>query len=364
MNDYQRTMKLSLIKNAIVFCIVTVLLNISCHKKVTNRGEKYGGTLHVNATDIPNILFPGRVLKFSEQLIINQVYIGLIKYNASNLNIEASLAKRWRIERNESLYTFYLNNNALFHNDECFGNDFTRPITAYDVKYSIEKIALYHTKSKHKVSSQFKNIVGSEVLFNDSIQTDSINIPGIEVLNDTTIKFNLKEADPLFLHFLAGSNALVFAKEAFNTYGFKSTVGSGPFLFKYPEIKGQTVNLIANPNYFAKNKQQQQIPFIDTVKVSFITSSKKEISMFEQNQLDMIVGISGNYVIDFLDKHIEKFQSNPPYYIMKQSVNTENKTMYNFMRSNVQNVYFNTIGYFDFAEAYFKDPEIQEIKLN
>lgn len=340
------------------------LILCSCNtNKHSNRGEKYGGTLHINATDVPDIIFPGRVLKSSEQLIINQVYTGLVKYNNENLNIESSLAKQWRVERNKSLFTFYLHNNAYFHADACFGEQLTRKINAYDVKYSIEKIALYHTISKHSISSQLRNIEGSEALLNDKISTDSINITGIEVLNDTTIIFRLKESDELFLHFLAGSNSLVFAKEAFQKYGFKNTVGSGAYTFTYPNIKGETMTLIANTNYFGKNKQQQQLPFIDTIKVSFITSAKRELNMFEQENLDLVTGVSGNYVIEFLDRHINDFQSNPPYYLMKQTTNAENKTLYNFVRSNVQNIHFNALSYFDFSEVYFEEPVAREISL-
>lgn len=341
-------------------CLIFFSCNTANEDK---RGEKYGGTLRVNATDVPDIIFPGRVLKSSEQLIINQVYIGLVKYNAENLKIESSLAKTWRVERNKSLYTFYLHNNAYFHEDACFGDKKIKKITANDVKYSIEKIALHHAINEHAIASQLKNIEGSEILLNEKIAADSINIKGIEVLNDTTIIFKLKETDELFLHYLAGTNTLIFAKEAFQKYGFKNTIGSGAFTFNYPHIKGETMNLIANSKFFLKNQQQQQLPFIDTIKISFITSAKRELNMFEQEKLDLVTGVSGNYVIDFLDRHIDDFQSNPPYYFMKQTVNTENKTLYNFVRSNVQNIQFNSLGYFDFSQIYFKEPIAQEISL-
>lgn len=351
-------------KYSLLLILSASLLFCSCNSGNTNnRSEKYGGTLRINITDVPDIIFPGRVLKSSEQLIVNQVYTGLVKYNAENLQIVSSLAKKWRIERNNSLYTFYLHNNAYFHTDACFGEKETKQITAYDVKYSIEKIALYHIIKNHSISTQLKNIEGSEALLNDKISTDSILINGIEVLNDTTIVFKLKKADELFLHFLAGTNSLIFAKEAFQKYGFKNTVGSGAYTYEYPNIKGEAMSLSTNPNYFAKNQQQQKLPFIDTIKVSFITSAKRELNMFEQEQLDLVTGVSGNYVIDFLDRHINEFQSNPPYYLMKQTTNTENKTLYNFVRSNVQNLHFNSLGYFDFSDVYFEEPVAREISL-
>jgi ABC-type transport system substrate-binding protein len=346
-----------------LFMLLIGLLSCST-KKEPQRGEKYGGTFRINASDVPDIIFPGQVLKSSEQLIINQVYVGLLKYNPRNIVIEPSLANNWRVERNQTLYTFYLNNTAYFHEDACFSEHKTRKIVASDVKYSIEQIARFHVLNQHSISSQLKNIQGSEAILDLVMQTDSSHISGIEVINDTTLVFQLKEPDELFQHFLASTNSLVFAHEAFDTYGYKNTVGSGAFTFSYPEIKGHAMILVSNPNFFRKNHQNQQLPFIDTLIVSFITSPPKELYLFEQNNLDLVVSINSEYVIDFLDKHIDKFQSNPPYYIMKQITDSKNNINYNFIRANIQNIDINSIGYFDFSEIYFKEPLSQQIKVN
>lgn len=347
----------------ILFMLLVGLSSCTLNKEA-KRSEKYGGTFRINASDVPDIIFPGQVLKSSEQLIINQVFVGLLKYNPRNIVIEPSLANNWRVERNQTLYTFYLNNNAYFHEDDCFVENGTRKIVASDVKYSIEQIARFHALSLHEISSQLINIQGSEAILETAFQTDSSHISGIEVINDTTLVFQLKEPDELFQHFLASTNGLVFAHEAFEAYGFKNTVGSGAYTFSYPEIKGHAMVLVANPHFFRKNQQNQQLPFIDTLIVSFITSPPKELYLFEQNNLDMVVSINSQYVVDFLDKHIDQFQSNPPYYIMKQITDSKKNISYNFVRANVQNIEINSIGYFDLTEIYFKEPLSQEIKVN
>jgi len=328
------------------------------------RDPKYGGTFRINASDVPDIIFPGQVLKLSEQLIINQVYVGLLKYNPRTVEIESSLAKKWSVEENKTLYTFYINNNAYFQNDKCFGKEKTRKIVASDIKYSMEQIARFHVLSQHEISSQLENIDGSEAILDMAFQTDSSHISGIKIINDTTIAFQLKKSDPLFLHYLASTNTLIFPHEAFEAYGFRSTVGSGAYTYSYPEIKGHAMVLVANRNFFRKNKQNQQLPFVDTLRISFITSPPKELQLFEMNELDMVIGVSGDYVVDFLDKNIPRFQSNPPYYIMKQTLDSEKNMKYNFFRANVQNIEINSVGYFDFAEVYFKEPIENEINVN
>jgi len=354
-------------KTIFLFSLLSILLigfNGCSNGQKQKRNEKYGGTFRINANDVPEIIFPGQVLKSSEQLIINQVFVGLLKYNPRTIEIEACLAEKWRVERNQTLYTFYLNNNAYFHKDNCFKDKLSRKIKAQDVKYSIEQITRYHAISKHEISSQIRNIIGSEKILDSGFKTDSSHISGIEVINDTTLVFQLREPDALFLHFLASTNSLVFSRDAFEAYGFKNTVGSGAFTFSYPSIKGHGMILVSNPDFFRKNRQGLQLPFIDTLVVSFITSPPKELFLFERDNLDLVIGISGDYVIDFLDRHIDKFQSNPPYYIMKQTTDVEKNIKYNFVRSNVKNIEINSVGYFDFTEIYFQNPQKQEISVN
>jgi ABC-type transport system substrate-binding protein len=123
------------------------------------------------------------------------------------------------------------------------------------------------------------------------------------------------------------------------------------------------MTLIANPNFFRKNKQNQQLPFVDTIIVSFITSPPKELLLFERGKLDIVTNVDGKYVTGFLDKHIEQFQNNPPYYIMKQTTDANKNLKYSFIRSNIQNIEINSIGYFDLTEIFFKNPSVQEISV-
>jgi len=312
---------------------------------------------------VPDIIFPGQVLKLSEHLITLQIYSGLVKYNTRTFDIEPSLAKSWKILDNGRTYQFTLQPNAFFQDDPCFENGKGRKIVASDIKYSIEKIGYLHRLSQHEFSDQLKNIVGAEVLSNSQIFDKNIDFSGIQVINDSVVEFKLNAADDLFLHFLAGTNSLIFAKESFDAYGYKSLVGSGAYSFKYAEIKGHAITLIANPNYFGVNRQKEKLPFIDTIIVSFITSPPKELQLFEMGLLDVVLNVNEEYVSSFLDKHINQFQSDPPHYIMKQTTGANNNIKISFVRSNLQGLNLNSQGYFDFTELYFKEPSTQQIKM-
>ncbi len=146
----------------------------------------------------------------------------------------------------------------------------------------------------------------------------------------------------MFIHYLAGTNSLVFAKEAFLAYGINNTVGSGAYKLTMPKIKGQPVILTANNNYYVKNKQFEQLPFIDTIVVSFITSQR---------------------LAPFLDNNIARFQSNPPYFIMKQTVDANGNAVYNLLRSNVKGLDFNPLSYFCLSGVYFEELKPQAVVI-
>lgn len=352
-----------LFSSLIVLVSCLVVTGCQVQHNGQNKSEKHGGTLRINASNVPDIIFPGQILKNSEHLLVNQVYSGLVKYHPKTLEIIPSLAKTWRVEQNSTLYTFTLRQNALFHSDACFKNN-TRKIVAHDVKFSIEQICRNHLKSDHTLSWQIFNITGSDSLYNEKKNLESLSIDGIHVINDTTLQFKLKQPDEMFIHFLAGPNTLVFPKEGFAAYGLKNTVGSGAFTFNYPKIKGEPITLAANPNFFMKNNQGEQLPFLDSVIVSFITSTTRELFLFKQGKIDAIVGLTHNYIAPFLDENIDRFQSNPPYYILKPTPTNSQNTKYNLMRANIQQFEINAQQYYDLSRVYIADPEEETIQVN
>lgn len=349
----------------LLYLFIGSLLFAGCNNTTDIRYQnpKYGKTLNLNVNGAPDNIFPGQVLKQSEQIITTQVYDGLIKYNTRNLEISPSIAKKWLVEREGSIYTFFLNPEAKFHDDNCFPKGIGRNITAYDFKYSIEQICRSHIRSNHAISKQISNIKGFDAFLDSEKRNDTSEINGIFVYDDTTLVFKLNKADEMFIHFLAGTNSLVFAKEAFEAYGLENQVGSGAYLLKHNNNKREAVTLTANLNYFQKNQQGEQLPFIDTIRFSFISSNKQELLLFKNNKLNLLLSMSERLVTPFLDENIGSFQSNPPYYIMRQTLDYYQNVKYNILRSNLKDLYLNSQGFFDFSIVYFEEPKAQEIQI-
>ncbi len=354
------------IGSSLIISLIIIVGLSSCSQKANHRNlnPKYGGTLRINLNGAPDNVFPGQILKNSEQIITTQIYDGLIKYNTRNLEIIPSVAKKWLIEREGTIYTFFLNSNARFHSDKCFNEAKGRIITASDFKYSIEQICRVHIKSSHSISKQLTNLKGFDAFLEAEQKNDTAQISGITVYNDTTLVFQLNDPDNMFIHFLAGTNSLVFPKEAFEAYGFESTVGSGAFRLKNNKNKAISMLLTANTEYYQQNKQHEQLPFLDSIRFSFITSTQKELSLFKNNALDIVLSIQKKSVTTFLDENIDLFQKNPPFFVMKQTQDYEQNTRYNIMRSNIQGLDLNSQGFFDFSTLYFAEPKEQAIKIS
>jgi oligopeptide transport system substrate-binding protein len=103
------------------------------------KGDKvYGGTLRINETEQYQTLYPSGITDIGSAHIANQIYEGLVKFNAKDLSIIPSLAERWEVDAAGTTYTFHLRKGAMFQDNECFPEGKGREVKASDVKYSFE----------------------------------------------------------------------------------------------------------------------------------------------------------------------------------------------------------------------------------
>lgn len=345
-------------KTIVPIMAIMALALASCQPENNRNGERYGGTLRVNISDVPHNIFPGQIAKRSEQIIVNQVYDGLVKYHSKTLDIVPSIAKSYELSADSLTYTFLLNTQARFQDDACFTNGIGRPIVANDVKYSIEQICRNRLADSLPIPNQVANIVG----YGEFLQTASIS--GITAQSDSVLIIKLDKPDVLLLHFLASTDALVFASEAFQAYATKNTVGSGAFSLKYPEQDGQPVTLTYNPNYWKMSRQKEQLPYLDSLIFTFATSAQKELNMFSSGKTNVVFDLPADYLTDFMESNIESFQCNPPLFMLTNTVNSDNDKRFNLQTADIQGLNINSQNCFDFSEVYFKAPEPHTIVVN
>jgi hypothetical protein len=117
--------------------------------------------------------------------VIGDLFTGLVILDPS-LQVRPALAERWEASADGKTYTFYLRQNARFHNG--------RPITAADVVASWERAASPELGSS-TVMLYMNDILGLPEFHNGT--TDQIT--GLKQLDDFTLQVQLSDAKPYFL---------------------------------------------------------------------------------------------------------------------------------------------------------------------
>lgn len=286
------------------------------NNRVAKGNRFYGGTIRLNENTPVLNLYPSYIYDKVSYTIACQIYDGLVKINPRDLSIVPDIAKTWDIDASGTLYTFHLNNNATFQDDACFANGKGRKVTANDFKYSFEQLCTA-TPDNVVFSITFKAAVeGANDYYESSKKgKPSSTISGIKVVNDSTLQIKLIKRNPMFLNMLAGPGGFVVAQEAVEKYGKGLHVGSGPFIYS-PASDSTRLILTANPNYFRTDSAGNQLPYIDTVLVSYIPDKSDEFKSFISGKLDYIVNVPSTQVDKMVEQQIADFQHRPPKYLL------------------------------------------------
>ena len=265
------------------FCCFAALLLGSCYSD-----QKSGQNIfHYNETSGIASIDPSFAKNQSIMWAIHQLYNTLVEVD-SGLNIVPSLATRWHISDDKTIYTFFLRNDAYFHDDPCFPGGKGRRMTASDVVYSLQRIVDKTTASP------------GAWIFNNRV--DSVN--GFRALDDTTFQIRLIQPFNPILGILSMQYCSVVPREAVEKYGSdfrRHAVGTGPFQFVAWE-EGQALIMKKNPNYFERDEQGRRLPYLDGVKVSFNDSKATEFLLFRQGKLEFINDIDASFKDEVLTK--------------------------------------------------------------
>ncbi|PLX11936.1 MAG: hypothetical protein C0594_02990 [Marinilabiliales bacterium] len=349
-------------KGTIIFCCLVLFFLVSCGSsdKVNERKgneNKFGGTLRINETDLLLTTYPPSANDKVSSHIISQVYDGLVKYDPNNLSIVPAIAKRWEIDTSGTVYTFYLRDNVYFHDNPCFKGGKGRKVTAEDFKFSFELLSS-QSEENNRFNGTIDQIKGAKKFYEASAMgRPGFDIEGVEVVCDTVLKLHLEKENPLYIYLLADISAVVLPWEAIEEYGTGSGVGSGPFILENLPPKGENLVLTRNNKYYLQDEQGNYLPYLDTIIISFEPTTVKELTMFEQGKLDIITGLTGDYIPDFIAENISRFESNPPEFIIDGSDDFAAYELYNIRKSDVYNFFSNRMNVLDLSIVYKGDPQ-------
>ncbi len=279
--------------------------NGGVHKTTTYQelkgGRFEGGTFRLNENEYFHDLFPHAIIDATGSRIGYQIYEGLVKFNPHDLSIEPGIAKNWEKDSSGTLYTFHLRENVYFHRAPFFDNKEERKVTAQDFKFCFELLCSDHSHDAG-YEQTFKGVVkGAEKYHKASRDTPpSYGVSGIKVLDDYTLQIKLKKPFAPFIYLLASPFTAVFPPQAYKARGFDMRIGTGPFRLD-TLIANKKVVLLQNQDYYKYDKFGNQLPYLDTIEVSFLPSKEKEVMAFKKGQLDMIYQLPTEAIIEVLE---------------------------------------------------------------
>jgi oligopeptide transport system substrate-binding protein len=284
------------------------------------KGDRvYGGTLRFNETDKFQTLIPANVTDAISSHITSQVYEGLVKFDPHSLKVVPCLAQKWEMDSSGKVYTFHLRNDVKFHDDACFADGKGRIVTAEDVKYSFEQVCLNDGKNQNFSSTLKDRIVGATKYYNAGASAQAGSLEGVTIVDPQTIRINLEQSSNTFLYILANTTLSIIPKEAVEKYGDKMHVGTGPFAIANIAADTSNIILVRNNNYYAIDTLGNQLPFLDSIRISFVDNKKAELELFQAGELDFVWGLNAEAVKTFVPQVIQDFTQKPAKYVLDHS---------------------------------------------
>lgn len=148
-------------------------------------------TMKLNLGSDDPIVDPSLVSGGASLFVANQLFLGLFRTNDNTGEIVPELAASWQMSSDATVFTFTLRS----------GVDWTdgAPVTAYDVRYGILRSL---TPATNAVFAYPLYVIQNAEDFHKGSLSDP-NQVGIIVLDNTSIRFTLREATAHFPHILA-----------------------------------------------------------------------------------------------------------------------------------------------------------------
>ena len=279
--------------------------------RTTKKGSKYiyGGVLKLAQEERFVTLFPADVEDAISSKIVSQIHDGLVKFSAKNLTILNAIADNWTMDESQTIYTFTLKDNVYFHDDACFEEGKGRKVIASDFKYSFE---IMTSKETSQNTHLFKDrVVGAS----EYLEGKASEISGIQAIDDQTLQITILKPQSSFIYLLALPNSAVIAHEAFDKYGNKMTVGTGAFQYVEPTSPSET-SLAFNENYYLKDEDGNQLPYLDSVVFKYVPTKLSELEMFRTKDISFLYGLPTSKIAEVVADNIANFKNKPPQTIL------------------------------------------------
>lgn len=247
----------------------------------------------------PNVLVVGQIAEpksldpavdtaVNDFRILVNVYDGLVRYKPGTLTVEPALATSWTISPDGKTYTFKLRKDVKFHD----GTPFNAEAVKFNFDRMLDKTNPYYDTGPFPLSFFFSSI------------------DKVEVVDDLTVKFTLKEPYAPFLSNLAYPTGLMVSPAAVKKWGKdygRHPSGTGPFKFKEwkPNIQ---VTVERNDDYWDGKPPLQAVIFRP------ITDANTRVAEMLSGGIDLMVEVPPDNLKQFQsDSHFKVYEQAGPH---------------------------------------------------
>lgn len=302
----KRTRETSISSLMAVICIAALH---SCHGDSSGSNERRT-SFRYNQHNPVTSLDPAFARTQNNIWAVDCMFNALVQLDDS-LKVKPCLASSWEISPDGLTYRFRLRNDVFFHDDVSFPDGKGRRMIASDVVYSFQR--LLDDAWPKPGSWIFKGRIAADSAFTtegDSVFVMRLNKPFQPMLQILTMQY-----------------ASIVPREACEYYGRdfrRHPVGTGPFRFKV-WAENQALVMIRNDHYFETDSNGARLPYLDAVRVSFITDRKTAFLEFRKGNLDYFFGLESSYVNELLtpDGELQPALDSDYYFVKNPYLNSE-----------------------------------------
>ena len=225
-------------------------------------GPRYGGHLRVGYTIEPTSLDAVLGRSGGDAYYWHQIFDQLVDVDPQlQPRSSTSLATSWEIATDPHAITFHLRAGVPFHDGT--------PFNAAAVKFNVDRILDPATKATPRASMTV--------------------IDSVDVLNELTVRFNLKRPWGAGLNMLADRGGVMNSPAAVAAlaadYGWHPS-GTGPFVVK-KVITGTLVHLVRNEYYWGTDDAGNPLPYLDEVTIRVIRDQTVLASALRTGEIDL-----------------------------------------------------------------------------
>jgi len=169
-------------------------------------------------------------------------------------------------------------------------------VVARDVKYSLERILDARTKSTGLWAFR-TTIAGADDFHRATRAGRTGSVEGITVVNDSVITIRLTKPFAPFLAVLTMPYGSIIPREAIEAYGAdygRHPVGTGPFMFGLWN-QDRELTLSRNPHYFKVDPSGRRLPYLESVRITFVRDPKSEFLEFTKGAFDVISSVDESF---------------------------------------------------------------------